>query len=273
MPLLPLTSASRRQVLRKLRNVACGSAVQELPGARPARSKILCELWHICVIISVGLEGLKLMRLRACSIVGLVLLATGTLNFNAGVSKAHGSTIQSNNTPRIFNVRVKGKKLFLTGENFTEGAVILVNGEPQKTRNDEESPSTTLIAKRAGNSIPDDSAVNIQVQSANGLSDKFPFFKGQVITLDDAGRPINLQVGGRFLLFLQNKGYEFTPMVLDETILRKVTDVEIPGSQGVFEALRTGNTKLTAIGELPCHKAHPACLAPTLAVEFTVIVE
>jgi len=208
-----------------------------------------------------------------CSIIGLLLLAIGTFDFNAGVSSGHASTIQSDNPPRIFNARVKGRKLILTGENFAEGAVVLVNGEPQKTRNDEESPSTTLIAKKAGNYIPDNAAVNIQVQSGNSLSQKFPFFKGQVVTLDDAGKPISLRVGDRFLLFLLKADYEFTPAVLDETIIRKVTDVDIPGSQGVFEALRTGNTKLVAVGELPCAKAKPPCLAPALNVEFTVIVE
>ena len=213
------------------------------------------------------------MRLRAWSIIGIVLLAIGTLGFNAGVSKAHASTVQNGGAPKILNARVKGKKLILTGENFSQGAVILINGEPQKTRNDEDSPSTTLIAKKAGNNIADNAAVSIQVQSANGLTDKFPFFKGQVVTLDDAGKSINLRVGDRFLLFLQNGDYEFSPTVLDETILRKVTDVEIPGSQGVFEALRSGNTKLSAIGELPCHKTTPACLAPALSVEFTVLVE
>jgi len=213
------------------------------------------------------------MRLRAWSIIGIVLLAIGTFGFNDSVSKAHASTIQTDSAPKIFNARMKGKKLILTGQNFSQGAVILVNGEPQKTRNDEDSPSTTLIAKKAGSNIPDNAAVSIQVQSANGLTDKLPFFKGQVITLDAAGKPVSLRVGDRFLLFLQNGAYEFSPTVLDETILRKVTDVAIPGSQGVFEALRSGNTKLTAIGELPCHKTTPACLAPTLSVEFTVLVE
>jgi hypothetical protein len=213
------------------------------------------------------------MRLLARSIIGIVLLAIGTSGFNAGVSKVHASTIQNGGAPKIFNARVKGKKLILTGENFSQGAVILVNGEPQKTRNDEDSPSTMLIAKKAGNNIADNAAVSIQVQSSNGLSDKFPFFKGQVVTLADAGKPVNLRVGDRFLLFLQDGEYEFTPTVLDETILRKVTDVEIPGSQGVFEALRSGNTKLSAVGLLPCHKTIPACLAPALSVEFIVLVE
>ena len=213
------------------------------------------------------------MRLRAWSIIGIVLLAIGSFCSNAGVSKAHASTIQNDGAPKIFNARVKGKKLILTGENFSQGAVILVNGEPQKTRNDEDSPSTMLIAKKAGSNIADNAAVSIQVQSANGLTDKFPFFKGQVVTFADAGKPINLRVGDRFLLFLQDGAYEFTPTVLDETILRKVTDVEISGSQGVFEALRSGNTKLTAVGLLPCHKTIPACLAPALSVDFTVLVE
>jgi hypothetical protein len=39
-----------------------------------------------------------------------------------------------------------------------------------------------LVAKKAAKSIPDDTAVNIQVQTPNSLSEKFPFFKGRVVT-------------------------------------------------------------------------------------------
>jgi hypothetical protein len=212
------------------------------------------------------------MRLKVCSMIVLILLAIGAVDLNAAASRAEGSTIQSE-TPRIFSARLKGKKLILTGENFAPGAVVLVNGEPHKTKPDAETPSTVLVAKKAGKFIPDDTAVDIQVQTPNSLSEKFPFFKGQVVTLDDAGKPINLRVGDRFLLFLVKDAYEFTTVVLDETILKKVSDVEIPGSQGVFEALRTGNTKLAATGDLPCAKETPACLAPSIGVEFTVIVE
>lgn len=204
--------------------------------------------------------------------IGLVLLAIGAVNLNAGASLAEASTIQSE-TPRIFSARLKGKKLILTGENFGPEAVVLVNGEPQKTRPDVENPSTMLVAKKAGKFIPDDTAVDIQVQTPNSLSEKFPFFKGLVVTIDDAGKTINLRVGDRFLLFLVKDAYEFTAQVLDETIVKKVSDVEIPGSQGVFEALRTGNTKLAATGDLPCARAKPACLAPSIGAEFTIIVE
>lgn len=213
------------------------------------------------------------MRLSLSSILGVILLATGIAGFNAGASGVKAFVIQTENQPRIFSARVKGKKLILTGENFGLGAVVLIDGQPHKTKNDEGSPSTTLIAKKAGKFIPDDTAVSIQVESGNSLSEKFPFFKGLVITLADAGKAISMRVGDRFLLFLVKEAYEFTPEILDPTILRKVADVEIPGSQGVFEALRTGNTKLTANGELPCAKEIPACLAPALNFEFTVIVE
>ena len=213
------------------------------------------------------------MRLRMISIVGLLLLAIGSVDFQVGVSKSHASTIQSDTAPRIYNARVKGKKLILTGENFMEGAVILVDGERQKTRNDEVNPTTTLIAKKAGNRIADYAVVTIQVQASNGTTDKFPFFKGQVITFEDLGKPIILRVGERFLLSLQKATYEFIPSVLDGAVLTKVPDVEFQESQGVFEALRVGTTKLVALGEPLCAKGTPPCLAPALRVEFTVIVE
>jgi hypothetical protein len=215
------------------------------------------------------------MRLRASLLIVLFLLAIGTVDFNTDAAGSVPATLQSDNQPRIFSARVKGKKLILTGENFAMGAVVLINGEPHKTQNDPESPSTVVIAKKAGKFIPDDSAVSIQVQSANSLTEKFPFFKGRVITLDDASTPIRLRVGERFLLFLLHDAYEFTPSVLDQNVLRKVADVEFPGSQGVFEALSLGSTKLSAVGLLPCHKqAGPiACQAPILSVEFTIVVE
>jgi len=213
------------------------------------------------------------MRPIQCSIIGLALLAAALFDCNAGLSRVRAAAIRAANETKILNVRVKNKKLILVGENFTDGAVILVNGEPQITRNDPDNPSTTLIAKKAGNSIPDNSVVVIQVQSAKGLTDKFPFFNGRVVTFDDVGEPITLRVGERFLLLLQRQSYEFSTTVLDTTILTKVFDVDIPGSQGVFEALRSGSTSLMAEGQPPCYKATPPCLAPTFLIKFSIVVD
>ncbi|MFY9610269.1 MAG: hypothetical protein WAU45_16850 [Blastocatellia bacterium] len=212
------------------------------------------------------------MRLTATLFICLFLLMAGALHLNTG-STVFASTSQSDDAPQILNARVKGKKLIVTGQNFAEGSVILVDGKPQKTRRDSSSPSTMLIAKKAGKKIANNAVVNLQVQSAGGLSDKFPLFKGHIITFDNVGQTILLGVGDRFLLFLQKSGYEFSPAVLDTAVLRKVEEVEIiPGSQGIFEALKAGRTQLTAPGELPCHKTTPACLAPSLLVELNIVV-
>jgi len=61
--------------------------------------------------------------------------------------------------------------------------------------------------------------------------------------------------------------------VLDSTVIQKIDDAEIiPGSQGIFEAKRAGSTKLNVIGELPCHKTIPPCLAPTVGLELSIFV-
>jgi N-acetylneuraminic acid mutarotase len=76
--------------------------------------------------------------------------------------------------PKIINASVSGKKLFITGEDFDDGAVILLNGEEQKSKNDEQNPQTILIGKKAGKKIkPGD---RVQVRNPNGsLSEEFTF--------------------------------------------------------------------------------------------------
>ena len=60
------------------------------------------------------------------------------------------------------------KKLTVAGERFDLGAVILINGERQKTQNDEQNPTTMLIAKKAGRKVKDGD--RIQVQNSDGKS-------------------------------------------------------------------------------------------------------
>ena len=62
----------------------------------------------------------------------------------------------------------------MVGENFVSGAVILLNGEEQKTRNDGQNPQTTLIGKKAGRKIkPGD---RVQVRNPDGtISEAFNF--------------------------------------------------------------------------------------------------
>lgn len=76
--------------------------------------------------------------------------------------------------PRIIMASTSGKKLFITGENFDDGAVILLNGEEQKSKNDEQNPGTNLIGKKAGKKVkPGD---KLQVRNPDGtLSEEFIF--------------------------------------------------------------------------------------------------
>jgi hypothetical protein len=78
------------------------------------------------------------------------------------------------NAPRIIGASVEGKKLIIVGENFDDGAVILLNGEAQITRNDSSNPETALIAKKAGKKIkPGD---KVQVRNPNDtISEEFVF--------------------------------------------------------------------------------------------------
>ncbi len=75
---------------------------------------------------------------------------------------------------KITSASVSGKKLFLSGENFLVGAVILLNGEEEKTRNDDQNPSTMLIGKKAGKKIK--AGDRVQVRNPDGtLSEEFVF--------------------------------------------------------------------------------------------------
>jgi hypothetical protein len=75
---------------------------------------------------------------------------------------------------RIIRATVSGKKLFIFGEGFDEGAVVLLNGEKQKTANDSADPSTSLVAKKSGKKIK--AGDKLQVRNADGrLSQEFIF--------------------------------------------------------------------------------------------------
>ena len=75
---------------------------------------------------------------------------------------------------RITRAAVAGKKLFVFGDHFDPGAVILLNGEEQKTANDDQNPKTILIGRKAGKRVqPGD---KLQVRNSNGsLSQEFIF--------------------------------------------------------------------------------------------------
>jgi hypothetical protein len=114
------------------------------------------------------------------------VLTTGGLDYGTGIGDFRGSPgsaeLYTPNegpnaslpAPRITGASVSGKKLIVVGEHFDDGAVILLIGEEQRTKNDEQNPKTTLIGKKAGKKVkPGD---KLQVRNPNGaLSDAFIF--------------------------------------------------------------------------------------------------
>ncbi len=74
------------------------------------------------------------------------------------------------------------KNLTVLGTNFDAGAIILLNGVPQKTISDSANPGTTLIGVKVGRLIrPGDS---IRVQNASRfLSRDFVFTGSAAMTL------------------------------------------------------------------------------------------
>ena len=211
------------------------------------------------------------MRRRIWSLSLLVLLASGQLNLSA----SSDSLAAARQEPRVTEARLNGKKLVVFGENFSEGAIIIIDGEPAKTRNDTDNPSGVLIAKKAGKWIPPGKIVKIAVLNKTGaLSLTFNLFSGLILTLEDAGKTITLKVGDRFQVLLKKEGFEWTLDSPDPTIIKRLADDPMfPGIQGLFQATRAGTTGLSARGELPCHKSTPPCLAPTLGFQVTLVIE
>jgi hypothetical protein len=82
--------------------------------------------------------------------------------------------------PAVFKIThavVRGKNLLVFGQDFKNGAALLVNGEQQpKTSNDTAEPTTVLIAKKGGKKLPRGQSVTIQVRNPDGaLSAGFSF--------------------------------------------------------------------------------------------------
>jgi hypothetical protein len=73
---------------------------------------------------------------------------------------------QTGTGPVITSVTIQGKHLIVRGENFDSGAVILLDGERQKTIRD-ETDLTFLKGKKVALKIPSGQRVKIQVRNSN----------------------------------------------------------------------------------------------------------
>jgi hypothetical protein len=72
------------------------------------------------------------------------------------------------NRPVLLQAVISGKNLILYGQNFDIGAVLRINDEVTKTRNDDPDPTQVLFAKKAAKQIPGGTTVQLQIENAAG---------------------------------------------------------------------------------------------------------
>jgi len=93
--------------------------------------------------------------------------STGDFIFTQSKTISAASTGPST-PPVITSIDIEGKKMFVTGSNFQDGATMFVNDQKTKTRNDDTAPTTLLICKKGGKLIDPGTTVQLQVKNADG---------------------------------------------------------------------------------------------------------
>lgn len=80
--------------------------------------------------------------------------------------------------PVILGASVEKKKLLVLGQGFQNGATLFMDDQKQKkTGNDEEHPSTTLVARKSGKKIARGQTVRLVVENPDGTRSPQYFFK------------------------------------------------------------------------------------------------
>lgn len=97
--------------------------------------------------------------------------------FNIGLEGITGITPTPSQPPVVTGASISGKNLIVTGANFSDDALVFIDGQKyKKTDNDESSPSTRLVVRKAGKFIATGQDVLIQVMNSdNTLSEGYAF--------------------------------------------------------------------------------------------------
>jgi N-acetylneuraminic acid mutarotase len=99
---------------------------------------------------------------------GKVIVAAGFDDLNNPEPFTGAELFDSLAVPEITGVSISGKKLFIQGTGFDQGAKILLDGAKQKTPNDAASPGTLLKGKKAAKKIAPGQTVRLRVRNADG---------------------------------------------------------------------------------------------------------
>src|SRR5713226_2256398 len=95
---------------------------------------------------------------------------------------------------------------------------------------------------------------------------------GKIVTLDQNNEAISLKKGESFLLKL-GETHDWTVDIANQTVVSRVMNVMVvKGAQGLYQANNIGDTTLTAVGDPPCYKKIPRCLAPSIMFRLDINV-
>lgn len=218
-----------------------------------------------------GKTGLT-MKLIAGLLVSLAVLAACE---TAGSTLSIASVIPNKTSPTagpiIKRIRLKGNKLIVAGENFDEGAIIFINDEEVVTRNDLDSPTTTLIAKKGGKKIPFETIFGLRVETFDGeRSFTLKFFR-----TDSFLAPVLPMWPYPFTVYLRTGEYllvrdlEFaTRWITDPGNIKRVFDVPLPLDRyWLFQAVQPGVARFYA------ERDNGGDAPPELLYDIPIIVE
>ena len=134
------------------------------------------------------------------------------------------------------------------------------------------TPSATPEVSPMVTDVPSGTPVGITPEEPGSTPTGQTSGDGKVITLDDQGKTINLQVGERFLLQLGEQ-YTWDISISDPSVLSRVPNIlVVRGAQGIYEAHQAGSVTLSATGDPACRQLKPACAMPSLLVTVTIVV-
>lgn len=133
------------------------------------------------------------------------------------------------------------------------------------------APENTATLIPAGSPTPENPSTVIS--TPEGTPSAAPSEPAPVtITLANNNQSITLQVGQRFLLQLGDSNRWNVNIDNQDVVSRLVNISVVKGAQGVYEAHRTGNALLSAVGTAVCDPTQGVCshLAIGFALQITV---
>ena len=165
-----------RQTVEPGGSAALTVAVQFAENAQPSDAVRLCSSvtprdGGVSVTISpeslkAGAGAILMVSTTPVSLPGTYVIGIG------GTSGVHVHTQSATvvvSGPLIAGAEMIGNHLNVFGESFDDGAKVLLDGvKHKKTSNDERTPATLLIARKAGKKIAPGQTVTVQVRNADG---------------------------------------------------------------------------------------------------------